>query len=205
MSVFFRSTKTRVWLRCLAFSVMIIVVSLLVVSCSKDDDDDKKESTCPEGAFCFEDGDSIVAITVEAQQYAGTRDSSNHFNYRAYMYKEWQAARDIGGFGGTYAGSFSDWLSSSWEVRMPFLPVGFNHDILTNEASEYYRMIGKYFAQFGWGWQDTYNSGAGGDVNENSWLNPATGLQPDNPNTSAFDGESAMFSVYRSLWTRRPK
>ena len=205
MSMFFLSAKTWVWLRCLAFAVTIILVSLWAVSCSRDDDDDKKDSACPEGAFCFEDGDSIVAITVEAQQYAGTCESPNHFNCRAVMYREWLDARDIGSSHGTYIKTFSDWLEEPWEVRIRFLPVPYTPDILTSDTSEYYRMIGEYFDYFGWGWQDTYNGGAGGDVNENSWLNPAPGLRPDDPSTIAFDGESPMFFHYRSMWTTRPR
>jgi hypothetical protein len=138
--------------------------------------------------------------TDEFEAYAGSRESPNHFSYRVYMYAEYMVARDRGSSSGVkYEGTFDNWLDQTWEVRSGFLPPPFTHDVLDDDRQQYFEMIGKYFVQFGWGWQDTYNGGNGGDVNDNSWLNPAPGLRPDDPATVAFDGESPMFFHYADM------
>ena len=143
--------------------------------------------------------------TDEFEAYAGERDNPNHFNYRAYLYKEWLTARDIGNSGVRTTRSFNEWvdlLSQSdggWTERSKYLPTGFTHNIWDDDRQQYFEMIGKYFTQFGWGWQDTYNYGQGGDIGEGSWLNPATGLRPDDPATAAFDGGSVMFNLYADM------
>jgi hypothetical protein len=145
--------------------------------------------------------------TDEFEAYAGERDNHNHFNYRAYLYKEWLTARDIGGDNGKYGADFAAWeaLLENWDTRSGYLPTGFTHDIWDDDRQQYFEMIGKYFTQFGWGWQDTYNLGGGGDISESSWLNPGydpnTGRQltADDPTTTEFDGESMMFNIYADM------
>jgi hypothetical protein len=138
--------------------------------------------------------------TDEFEAYAGPRENPNHFSYRAYIYAEYLVAHNRGNTSGVkYLGTFDNWLDQTWEVRRDYLPPPFTHDVLDDDRQQYFEMIGKYFSQFGWGWQDTYNVGQGGDVNDNSWLNPATGLRADDPSTVAFDGESPMFFHYADM------
>lgn len=138
--------------------------------------------------------------TDEYEAYAGPRETPNNFSYRSYMYAEWTVAKNTGNSSGTkFTGSFDAWQGLSWEERLGFLQAPFTHDILDDDRQQYFEMIGKYFHQFGWGWRDTYNGGNGGDANDNSWLNPASGLRPDDPATISFDGESPMFFHYADM------
>lgn len=152
--------------------------------------------------------------TDEFEAYAGERsdprssDANGNFNTRAYLYNEWLAARDHGGKDGEFTGTFDDWiyLLDNWDTpdnnnRSDHLPTGFTHNIWDDDRQQYFEMIGKYFTQFGWGWQDTYNYGQGGIIVEGSsfWLHPYDDLRPDDPATVAFDGESAMFFHYADM------
>jgi hypothetical protein len=138
--------------------------------------------------------------TDEFEAYAGWRDTPNHFSKDAYVYAEYLVAHNRGNTSGVkYLGTFDNWIDQTWEVRRDYLPPPFTHDVLDDDRQQYFEMIGKYFSQFGWGWQDTYNYGGGGPVDDNSWLNPASGLRPDDPATVAFDGESTMFFHYADM------
>jgi len=150
--------------------------------------------------------------TKEFEAYAGKRDLPNHFDYRAYMYQEYELARDTLRSGkpasDVFNGSFEDWLAMPWDGdpdtrnnRYYYLPAPFTHDVMTDDEQQYFEMIGKYILQFGFGWRDTYNNGDGwtSGLNRTAWESPAGGLRPDNPNNREFDGESLLFFVYRDM------
>jgi hypothetical protein len=140
--------------------------------------------------------------TDEFEAYAGPRDYPNHFNYRAYIYAEYRVAFDRGNTSGVkYTGTFDNWLDQSWEVRRDYLPPPFTHDVLDDDRQQFFEMIGKYFSQFGWGWQDTRsNGGPWPDLpSSNDWTDPYADLRADDPATVAFDGESPMFFHYADM------
>ncbi|MFZ5432942.1 MAG: hypothetical protein ACOZB3_04125 [Calditrichota bacterium] len=175
--------KHRLLIICLIFSVVFVLWS-----CSEDDE---KELIIPEAA----------------QQYAGTREAANNFNYRAYLWWEYWIAQDSirNGQRAEFNGTFDEWLQLPWssnsDSRSSHLPEPFTHDVLIDSEYEYFKMIGLYLNQFGWGWRDTYNGGAGGIPNDTSaWNHTLSGILPDNPATLEFDGESDMREEYRSMW-----
>jgi hypothetical protein len=139
--------------------------------------------------------------TDEFEKYAGWRDTPNHFDYRAYMYAEYLVAKDSlrAREGNEYTRTFDEWINEPWDEREQHLPAPFTHDVKTDDSQQFYEMIGKYFSQFGWGWQDTHDGGNSQWTNPPDWTNPVAGLQADNTSTIAFDGGSTMFFYYRDL------
>jgi hypothetical protein len=139
--------------------------------------------------------------TKEFEKFAGphlnTDPTAGHFNYDAYMLREFQIAGNptINETGTIYDGTFEDWKSEAWDVdggRSSYLPPPFGHNINTPDIQQYYEMIGKYYTQFGYGWIDTYETFS---VTENNiWT-----VSGDDPSTLWFDGSSPMFFHYRDM------
>jgi len=136
--------------------------------------------------------------TDEFEAYAGWRDTPNHFNARPYMFAEWLVAKDSTRAiaGRPFTGNFDTWSGLQWTQRSTYLPAPFTHDVMTSDRQQFFEMIGKYFSQFGWGWQDTYSANQGqiGETNPPNWT-----VSGDNPATTAFDGQSAMFFLYADM------
>jgi hypothetical protein len=142
--------------------------------------------------------------TTEFEKFAGTKISPNHFDYNAYMLREYQIATNPNFNANLYTGDLSEWKNEDWSVRQSFFEnaPGFTHDILTGDLQQYYEMIGKYINQFGFGWRDTYDW-QNVDVNvattEHIWAQSG-----DDANTAAFDGpyvtdKTGWFWQYRNM------
>jgi hypothetical protein len=109
--------------------------------------------------------------TDEFEQYAGpwqnTDPGAGNFNMDAYLMREYQVATSTQATLDPYQGDYPTWRDLKWADRNQHLPAPFTHDILTVDRQQYYEMIGKYYDQFGFGWNDTYETGAvapgGGD------------------------------------------
>jgi hypothetical protein len=140
----------------------------------------------------------------EASAYAGplhnTNPDSGHFNYDAYMLREYQIAVNptINESGIVYSGTLEDWKTESWSGeggRASYLPPPFGWDINTSDIWQYYDMIGRYYTQFGYGWIDTYShQGAFTGSEGHIWS-----ISGDEPYTLWFDGNSPFFYHYRDL------
>jgi hypothetical protein len=167
-----------------------IIVAVNFTSCKKDDDSEQENWQA-----------------VEA--YAGWRDTPNNFDARAYLYAEYKVATDTNFARRIFTGNFDAWKTLAWETgdanhpgRSEYLPSPFTHDIMTTDRRQYFKMIGYYIGQFGYGWKDTYNHGAGWSdsvATPADWRWPSDSLSADNARTVAFDGGSRMFYEYRSL------
>jgi hypothetical protein len=155
--------------------------------------------------------------TDDFEAYAGWRDTPNNFDVRAYMWAEYKVANSPTMHGGdsTYNGSFADWRLLLWDSdyestrnRATYLPPPFTHDVMTDDRQQFFEMIGKYFLQFGWGWKDTHDNGAGvtqsnandfWSANEPDWTHSSYTGGEDNPLSVNFDGRSDMFFHYRDM------
>lgn len=138
--------------------------------------------------------------TDEYEAFAGPRDTPNRFNYRSYMFAEFEVATDRPrDTNNPYQGNFEDWLLLPWADRSVYLPAPFTHDVLDDDEQQFFEMIGKYFSQFGWGWRDTHS----GDADASDWTTAhpdyANGFIPDDPATIYFDGSSPLFYHYRDM------
>lgn len=139
--------------------------------------------------------------TDEFEAFAGpfqNRDSTaGHFNLDAYMLREYQVASNPQWSSTPYDGeSLTTWNNEDWLTRQSHLPAPYTHDILTDDQQQYYEMIGKYYEQFGYGWNDTYDHSV--PLNDSA---PETiwGVSGDDVATSWFDGNSPMFFAYRDM------
>lgn len=140
--------------------------------------------------------------TDEFEAYAGphrnTDPEAGHFNYDAYMLREYQIATNpsLNEQQTAYTFGFDAWKSESWDERGSYLPPPYGHNINTLDIQQYYEMIGKYDTQFGYGWIDTYSltgpiNGDNGDI----WSQTSG----DDPATIGFDGNSPFFYIYRDM------
>ncbi len=140
--------------------------------------------------------------TDEFEKYAGdwpgnSSARNGNFNFDAYMMREYQVAANDLFAPVQYEGDYADWVDLDWVDRSPHLPAPYTHDITTNDRQQYYEMIGKYYEQFGYGWNDTYDpAGVNGGSTEHIW-GPAFGN--DIPATVAYDGTSSFFFHYRDM------
>ena len=147
--------------------------------------------------------------TDEFEAYAGphknTDPTAGHFNYDAYMLREYQIATNAGlnDLQTVYTFGFDAWKNDNWEERSDYLPPPFGHNINTLDIQQYYEMIGKYDTQFGFGWIDAYDGQAGGQYGsgyvftgeeEAIW-----NLSGDDFATLGYDGSSAFFYHYRDM------
>jgi hypothetical protein len=173
--------------------LILLVAVALFVGCKKDDDD---ETAAPDG-YTVTSGEHTYRIPSAAVAYA-----DSHFVRNAYLYHEWQVASNpYAVVGGTPTElTLAEWLTAPYDVRSTFLPAPFTHDVLTSDSSQYFKMIGLYFAQFGWGWADTWD----GNVDAPDWTAPDSGLTADVLETLQFDGESRQFQHYRDMWVALP-
>ena len=136
--------------------------------------------------------------TDEFEKFAGTKQAPNHFDYNAYMLREFQIATNPAYNAAPYNGELVDWKRLEWSQRSAFFDnaPGFTHDILTEDIQQYYEMIGKYINQFGFGWRDTYPDGT--DVNDPN-VGHIWALSGDEENTAGFEGGSPWFYEYRDM------
>ena len=186
----------RVWRPTTASAACILLMSLALVSC--------EEGNKPADGTGYEItvGDTLITIPPEAVLFAGSIINTNHFNFHAYMLREYQIAvlpRDVGS---PYNGSLLEWKNQSWNTRRTFLYPPFDHDVTTDTPELFYYLIGTYPSQFGFGWVDTYDPEA--DLWNSAlrpWLRPADStLTPDNPGTLNFDGGLGDMLEYRGMW-----
>jgi len=177
----------------------IICCALLCLACEEGD----KPSTGTSYEIVV--GDTLITIPAEAVAFAGTVADGNHFEWHAYMLREFQIASDGSlprGGGTAYAGTLEQWKSLSWNTRRSFLIPPFSHDITTSSPELFYYMIGTHVEQFGFGWIDTYDPEANlWNSAVRPWLHPADStLLPDNPGTIGFDGGLGDMAEYRAMW-----
>ncbi|MCB9357192.1 MAG: hypothetical protein H6506_01435 [Calditrichaeota bacterium] len=138
--------------------------------------------------------------TSEFETYAGpwqnTDRGAGNFNYDVYMLREYQVAVNEVFARTPWEGDLVEWRDLPWTDRSEHLPAPYTHDINTRDVQQYYEMIGKYYEQFGYGWNDAWDGAysPGTQTLDNIWL--AAG---DDPSTSWFDGSSAMFYHYRDM------
>ncbi len=140
--------------------------------------------------------------TSEFEAFAGpwqNKDSTaGHFNLDAYLVREYQVASNAQWSSNPYVSpnGFDDWITETWIERQDHLPAPYTHDVLTDDVQQYYEMIGKYYEQFGYGWNDTYDHSVplNGSAPETIW-----GVSGDDVATVKFDGQSAMFYLYRDM------
>lgn len=148
--------------------------------------------------------------TDEFEAYAGphknTDPAAGHFNYDAYMLREYQIATNatLNEQQTEYGGNLSEWMNEAWEYRSDYLPPPYGHNINTLDIQQYYEMIGKYYDQFGYGWIDTYDhTGPITGIEGNIWTgNPLyPDAKPDDPDgtTIGYDGYSPFFFHYRDM------
>ncbi|MBK6910024.1 MAG: hypothetical protein IPH10_03700 [bacterium] len=140
--------------------------------------------------------------TDEFESYAGpwknnVRTAGN-FNYDVYMFREYQVAANEVFARVKYEGDLSEWRDLSWDERTEHLPAPYTHDINTLDVQQYYEMIGKYFEQFGYGWNDAYDSQADISIGSQDHIWGA-GFGGDDAATVSYDGTSAMFLTYRDM------
>ncbi len=138
--------------------------------------------------------------TDQFEKFAGAKNSPNNFVYDAYILREYQVAASDAFNTVPYANGLSAWREEPWDVREPYLPPPFTHDINTGDIQQYFEMIGKYYSQFGFGWRDTYPSTANlNDQNAGAiWTDPSQGFMDDEA-TVEFDGQSPLFFQYRDM------
>ncbi|MBK6766941.1 MAG: hypothetical protein IPG71_11745 [bacterium] len=137
--------------------------------------------------------------TDEFEDFAGPwknpdRNAGN-FNYDVYRLREYQVAVSDVFARERYTGDLNDWNLLSWGERSEHLPAPYTHDINTPDIQQYYEMIGKYFEQFGYGWNDTWDPNYTPGTEENIWQN----FGGDDPATAKYDGQSPLFYQYRDM------
>ncbi|NUO18875.1 hypothetical protein HUU59_05450 [bacterium] len=176
--------------------ISIIAAALLLSACEEGN---KPESR---GGYEILVGDTLITISAEAIEFAGLLTDGNHFNFHAYMLREYQVATIPRDDGTPYSGSLIQWKNTGWNTRRTFLFPPFVHDVTTESPELFYYMIGTYPEQFGYGWVDTYDPEA--DLSNAAlrpWLHPADStLTPDNPGTLEFDGGLGDMLEYRAMW-----
>jgi len=140
--------------------------------------------------------------TSEFEAYAGPWKNSDpnagHFNYDVYMFREYQVANSDVFSRVKFEGDLTEWNALSWDERTEYLPAPYTHDINTRDVQQYYEMIGKYFEQFGYGWNDAYDPAADWTIGsqDHIW---GPGFGNDDPATVGYDGTSSMFFAYRDM------
>jgi hypothetical protein len=178
---------------------LIFLVAILFTACKEDD-------TSPTGTgYEIVVGDTTILITADAVTFAGSVQNPNHFNFHAYMLREYQVAINpaIDRNGGSpYSGTLLEWKNASWNLRQTFLVPPYSHDVLVSSPEVYYYNIGTYVEQFGFGWIDTYDPEADlWDSSQRPWLHPADStLAPDNQGTIGFDGGLGDLVEFRGMW-----
>jgi len=149
--------------------ILSIVLGLLGIGCEKDN------ATQPV--------DDLYPSKV------GRRFADLHFNETVYRDYEFQLAQSgFYGDSGVYTGSKVNWENEVWDIRIHYLPslgftyeLPFDHDSTSNDSLTqlYYKYIGKYIHQFGFGWDDVFVLNEGQVVSYNG----------DNPGTPEYDDE----------------
>jgi len=176
---------------------IVIVLSLAVISLSC-----KQESNDGSTAVDYHltVGDTAITIPDSAVDFANVQ-----FSAEAYILREYQVAHDpnLPHQGSAFTGTLQDWKALGWQVRSTYLLAPYAHDIKIADDAQYFYEIGTYFAQFGYGWRDTFDPEANlNNASVNIWLHPAdTTLSADIPSTVGFDGESHFLLRYRSMWS----
>lgn len=139
--------------------------------------------------------------TDEFEEYAGpwknTNRDAGHFNYDVYRLREYQVAVSEVFARERFEGDLPEWNLLSWNERTNHLPAPYTHDINTSDIQQYYEMIGKYYEQFGYGWNDTWDPSylPGTETLDNIWEN----FGGDDRGTVKYDGNSPMFYAYRDM------
>lgn len=171
--------------------IAIIVAALMLVAC--EEGDKPKDGA----GYDLVVGDTLISISAEAVRFA-----AEHFEWHAYMLREFQIATLPRDEGSPYAGSLEQWKNLSWSSRQTFLYPPFVHNLSTESLELYYYLIGTHPGQFGFGWVDTYDPEANlFNSAVRPWLNPADStLTPDNPGTLNFDGGLGDMLEYRGMW-----
>jgi hypothetical protein len=177
----------------------IFFAALLLTACEKGD------KPADGQGYEIVVGDTSILIPGDAVVFAGSIGHPNHFNFHAYMLREYQVAINPAiprGGGSAYSGTLLEWKNASWNLRRTFLVPPYTHDVLTSETELFYYNIGTYVDQFGFGWIDTYDPEADlWDSAVRPWLHPADStLAPDNQGTLEFDGGLGDILEYRAMW-----
>lgn len=179
--------------------LLLIIVALLMFACEEGNKPDDAQD------YTVVVGDTVITIPAEAVRFAGSLLSGEHFQFHAYVLREYQVAINPAiprGNGSAYTGSLVEWKNMGWGTRRTFLVAPYAHDVTTDSPELFYYMIGTYPDQFGYGWVDTYDPEANlWDGALRPWNHPADStLTPDNPSTLEFDGDLGDMLEYRGMW-----
>jgi len=175
-------------------AVGLTLASLLLLgSCASEDDPD---IVCG-GLLDYHSADTlVVCIPDSAVAFVGRRSEPNHYNLDAYLFKEYQIARDTSLTLAEvpYSNSFPLWKDESWDTRRSYLPYPFTRDLVGASDAEFMFLIAEFPEQFGFGWTDTYldDIEIGDPALGNIWFT-------DDPLTAAFDGNSPQLLRYRDM------
>jgi Family of unknown function (DUF5683) len=144
------------------------------------------------GFFALEMAGWVGAIYYAQQgedketEYEKYGDKWYHEN--VYRQVEYNAALDpTVGNSGAFEGEQSEWENNDWQEKLGYLPGNFTHDLPTERTQQYYENIGKYMTQFGYGWDDFYQS-IGGTAQDAVAYAGTVGYQ--------WDGSSPLANVY---------
>lgn len=139
--------------------------------------------------------------TKEFEAFAGPWKNGNrsagNFNYEVYILREYQVSVNQVFARTPWEGDLSEWRTLPWTDRSEHLPAPYTHDINTPDVQQYYEMIGKYFEQFGYGWNDTWDPSyqSGTQTLDNIWRD----FGGDDEATAWYDGTSSLFFTYRNM------
>jgi hypothetical protein len=171
--------------------LLTLMSACLLASCKKEHTTQPPSNT---GGYQYvlEDS-SVVTIPGNAVQFA-----QQHFNSDAQLLREYQIAINPQYVNPAWEQNLglSIWKSESWQVRQQYMVFPYERDVRTDDSAQFYYQIGEFFAQFGYGWNDTFDP-----ATFNSDSTYTVNIWPtDHGETVGFDGQSNYHTQYMGMW-----
>ncbi len=164
--------------------VVVLTAAVLCLSCKSEDNGPPP----PISGLQYTNGDTVITIPESAMAFAQA-----HFSRDAQLLREYQIALTQG-----WSLPLNSWKLSGFDTRQSYMISPFDNDVTTPVDSVFYWEIGAFLAQFGFGWEDTFNS-----ANFNPDSAYTAYLWNDPQAHPWFDGQSDFYQQYRGMWLVR--